>query len=136
MLAGGGVPNLQPSSTLNLSGKGAGFAAFRHGVVVGKVIVRLKAGAAASAARIIATDNNNSVRLMRHLPLRYAPAPTTEARRYLAYKTTLSGIFVAVNSNRRCLLLRWPYSPSFREWVFSETGFPLQIILENPIRGC
>ena len=63
MLAGGGVPNLHPSSTFNFSGKGAGSAAFSHGVVVGKVIARLKAGAAASAARIIATDKTKSMRL-------------------------------------------------------------------------
>ena len=63
MLAGGGVISLQPSDSFNLSGKGACCAAFRHGVVVGKVIARLKAGAAASAAMIIATDNNNSMRL-------------------------------------------------------------------------
>jgi len=48
---------------------GACFAAWSQGVLFGKTITRLKAGAAASAARIIATDNNKSMRLMRYLPL-------------------------------------------------------------------
>jgi hypothetical protein len=58
------------SFSLVFSTMGACFAAWSQGVLFGKTITRLKAGPAASAARIIATVKNSSMRLtMRYLPL-------------------------------------------------------------------
>src|ERR671932_1802814 len=61
-----------------------------------KALTELNAVIAVTSA---AADKTKTTRLMRNLPLRYAPAPTTEARRYLAYLTTLSSIFELVSSN-------------------------------------
>jgi len=71
VLAEGGVPNLQPSSSFNLSGKGACCATFTHGVVVGKVIPQLKAGAAAT--NTVTRTNVSTTMTLRNGLFSYTP---------------------------------------------------------------
>ena len=52
--------------------------------------------------------------------------------RYLAYLTTLSGIFVAVNSNRRYFILGCRHLFCCLEGFFSGTELPVYGLLGNP----